>query len=137
MAAQPTAPQAVGKNGVPWGLILLSILVVVLGAVRVVVAVFVIGMLIYARVQNATVQNATVQNATVQNGASTTSTEVKLNMLKSGVKTYQMFMDENPNDLQMLVDDPTEAKAIAKWKTLRQEKTCHFQFLTRLPRRLG
>ena len=132
MAAQPTAPQAVGKNGVPWGLILLSILVVVLGAVRVVVAVFVIGMLIYARVQN-----ATVQNATVQNGASTTSTEVKLNMLKSGVKTYQMFMDENPNDLQMLVDDPTEAKAIAKWKTLRQEKTCHFQFLTRLPRRLG
>ena len=132
MAAQPTAPQAVGKNGVPWGVILLSILVVVLGAVRVVVAVFVIGMLIYARVQN-----ATVQNATVQNGASTTSTEVKLNMLKSGVKTYQMFMDENPNDLQMLVDDPTEAKAIAKWKTLRQEKTCHFQFLTRLPRRLG
>lgn len=132
MAAQPTAPQAVGKNGVPWGLILLSILVVVLGAVRVVVAVFVIGMLIYARVQN-----ATVQNATVQNGASTTSTEVKLNMLQSGVKTYQMFMDENPNDLQMLVDDPTEAKAIAKWKTLRQEKTCHFQFLTRLPRRLG
>ena len=132
MAAQPTAPQAVGKNGVPWGLILLSILVVVLGAVRVVVAVFVIGMLIYARVQN-----ATVQNAKVQNGASTTSTEVKLNMLKSGVKTYQMFMDENPNDLQMLVDDPTEAKAIAKWKTLRQEKTCHFQFLTRLPRRLG
>jgi general secretion pathway protein G len=97
---QSTTPQAVRKNGVPWWVILLPILVVVLGVVCSVVAVVAMGILDYAAVQT---------------GANTSFTEVTLNGLRDNVRMYQIRVGEDPGDLQMLVDGPTDAAAKAKW----------------------
>jgi len=59
ITAQATHPQAVQEKGVPWGLILLSILVVVLGVVCIVV-----------------VATGILNDAGLQKNASTAPTEV-------------------------------------------------------------
>ena len=52
--------------------------------------------------------------AAIQNGANANSTEVRLNSLTDSVRMYQIRVGEEPGDLQMLVDGPTDAAAKAK-----------------------
>lgn len=102
----------------PLWVIFLPLLVVVLGLLFVVVVV---------------VARGTLDYAGGQNSANTSSTEVSLNRLKSDVKKYQVSMDENPHDLQVLVDGPTDAKAIAKWQAIKARAKWLFPILDEVP----
>ena len=114
----PVLREPSGQTSLPLWVIFLPILVVVLGLVFVVVAV---------------VARGTLDYAGVQNGAKTSFTEVTLNRLKSEVKKYQILFDETPHDLQVLVDGPTEAKAIAKWQTIKARKKWLVPILDEVP----
>lgn len=52
--------------------------------------------------------------AAVQNGANASSKEVRPNSLRDSVRMYQIRVSEDPGDLQILVDGPTDAAAKAK-----------------------
>lgn len=52
--------------------------------------------------------------AAIENGTNANSTEVRLNSLTDSVRMDQIRVGEESDDLQMLVDGPTDAAAKVK-----------------------
>jgi len=101
MNTRPKPNQPIKTNGMPLWQILSLVMLVALAVVCVpVVAVLYLGWINYVSVQDST-------NVTV--------TEITLDQLKHNVKLYQIRVGSVPQDLEMLVDGPTDNVGKSKW----------------------